>query len=347
MSLAKEEDFSYLDKSGMLRTIHSMIKQINYVTNDFQWLNFPNLSNKFNKIVVVGMGSSLIAFRIIYSIYKNIIKVPILIVNDFVLPSWIDEKTLIVLSSYSGNSKEVISCAKQIQKKTPFIVITSGGNLKKITENKSSFTYLINKDRYNYCQLPRMALGFSLAAFLLVLLKLKIISLKMSIVSRELKKLEKKLVSKKFNDKNYLIAKIIKNHLVDIISTNFLEGNAQLFSKQLNWNSKIQAYTNFIPEAMHHLLEGLNFPENKKQRLFIFLYSDKFSKEEKNDLKIIKKYLRIKQINSLTISSNEKSHLMEAIELMLSTFLISFYLSVEMKVNPVSTPAINFYKSFQ
>jgi glucose/mannose-6-phosphate isomerase len=339
---------SSYDGFMMLPTITSLIKQINYVLSDNQWKKFTlNLNTeKINKIIVVGMGSSLIAFKIIKAIFNDNLKIPIEVINDSKLPKWINKKTLILLSSYSGNSKEVIICAKKaIIKKINFIVITTGGKLLKITNNKSRFTFIIKK-KFNYCQQPRMAIGYSLAIYLKIFLDLKLIKFNFNYFKKELKKIDKKIKTPHYRKKIFEIVKKIKNKSIEIISSDFLGANAELFFKQLYWNAKYSCNFHIIPEAMHYLFEGLEFPEYKKDKyIFIFFYSDKFNKEVKKDIKIAKQYLINKKINFIILNFSNNDKLIESIECLLMSSFVSFYLAMEMKIDPTPTPAISFYKS--
>ncbi len=334
------------DRSRMLPTILKLIAQIKSVFSDKQWRKFKLPKHKINKIVISGMGSSLIAFKIVNSLYKNKLKIPTYCVNGFDLPEWTDENTLIIFSSYSGNSKEVLSCAKQaLNKNSEIIVISSGGRLIKIVGNKSLFTYTINKE-LNFCGQPRMAVGSSLGIFLNIFYILGVINIDIISLILGLDRLEKKLLSKRFNNQNELIAKKISNHSIDIISAGFAEGSIQLFSRQLHWNSKHQSASHLAPEAMHYFLEGLNFPNTANKRFFLILYSSLFQKEEKKDLSIIEDYLRLNKLRYLTIKSKEKTKLLQTIDFLLMSSLISFYLSVVNNFDPTPTPAIEFYKNY-
>ena len=56
--------------------------------------------------------------------------------KDYEIPKFINSNTLVIASSYSGNTEETISALKKCVKKNAEIaIITSGGKLKEFAEN--------------------------------------------------------------------------------------------------------------------------------------------------------------------------------------------------------------------
>lgn len=83
-------------------------------------------------IVVAGMGGSVLAAEFLLNWKLAELAVPLSVCREYRLPGYVNENTLVVVSSYSGNTEETLSCLEDARKKSAQIVImTSGGELLK------------------------------------------------------------------------------------------------------------------------------------------------------------------------------------------------------------------------
>ncbi len=106
-------------------------------------------------IVVAGMGGSGVVGRIFKEMYSRL---PVCTVNGYMMPDFIDENTLAICISYSGNTEETISAYSQaVQKGARTVIITSGGALGNETSPKVIIPAGIS---------PRSALGYMLMPLL-------------------------------------------------------------------------------------------------------------------------------------------------------------------------------------
>ena len=86
-----------------------------------------------DNVVIVGLGGSGIGGKIISQLVWDKCNVPITLVNDYRIPSWVNERTLFVATSYSGNTEETLSAlGDAIQKNAQIAAITSGGILQQL-----------------------------------------------------------------------------------------------------------------------------------------------------------------------------------------------------------------------
>lgn len=92
-------------------------------------------------IVHAGMGGS--ALWALLSVSWPGFTLPFEVVKNYDVPSYVNERTLFIASSYSGNTEETISALEQAEKKgAQIVVMTSGGKLAEIAQEKS---YLLIK----------------------------------------------------------------------------------------------------------------------------------------------------------------------------------------------------------
>ena len=78
----------------------------------------------------VRMGGSGIAGDLVLGAYRDRLHKPMSVVRDYYLPGWIGEGTLVILSSYSGDTEETLTCASQaLERNSLCVAVTSGGKL--------------------------------------------------------------------------------------------------------------------------------------------------------------------------------------------------------------------------
>lgn len=92
--------------------------------------NEENDGRPIYNIVVAGMGGSALAALIVKAWLKDTIKVPFEILRSYDIPAYVDNNTLFIASSYSGNTEEVVSALNQAEIKGAQLgIIASGGKL--------------------------------------------------------------------------------------------------------------------------------------------------------------------------------------------------------------------------
>lgn len=124
------------DSQNQLEVLQNTFKQIT-----FAWENKTDLSSikskKFSSIVFCGLGGSAISGDLLNDYLSDELSCPFIVVRGYNLPSFVNAETLVIISSYSGNTEETISCFGQaITKKCNIVVITSGGKVGEIAQKK-------------------------------------------------------------------------------------------------------------------------------------------------------------------------------------------------------------------
>ena len=132
--LDKLNNIKSIDKNNFFTTIKDFplqIEEIFKIENILQ--NKNNDSINYDNILFCGMGGSAIGGDLLKSMIQHKLNIPIIINRDYKLPNWVNPSTLVILSSYSGNTEEVLSCYDEcISKKNEPIIISSSGKLLKI-----------------------------------------------------------------------------------------------------------------------------------------------------------------------------------------------------------------------
>src|SRR5690554_3321200 len=87
-------------------------------------------NNNITNIVISGLGGSGIGGTIAQNYLSNIAKIPVLVNKTYSLPAFVNEQTLMIACSYSGNTEETVDALNTaIKKKSKIACITSGGKL--------------------------------------------------------------------------------------------------------------------------------------------------------------------------------------------------------------------------
>ncbi len=120
-------------------------------------------SQPIHSVVVAGMGGSALAAKA-YKVSPGL-QVPFEIVQDYDLPDWADANTLLICSSYSGNTEETVSVLEQaLDDERPYprpmiVVVASGGTLLALAE-KHKLPFIQLPGQYQ----PRFTFGFQYRA---------------------------------------------------------------------------------------------------------------------------------------------------------------------------------------
>ncbi len=90
------------------------------------------------RVVFAGMGGSALAAMLIKDWLGSFLAVPFEIVRTYDLPGYVDDHTLVIASSYSGNTEETLSCLKQARDRSAQVaIISSGGKLTEVASHQS------------------------------------------------------------------------------------------------------------------------------------------------------------------------------------------------------------------
>jgi len=212
--------------------------------------NLSPLKAPVNKIIICGLGGSGIGGTIAKEILFDEIKLPIEVLKSYSLPAYVDEHTLVICSSYSGNTEETLECYSLAQKhKAQIICITSGGKLAEMAKKDGNDAIVVPGGMP-----PRSCLGYSLTQLFHIFSHYKLAPQKTTDILATAENLEREQES--IMQEAEHIAKKLLDKLPVIYSTAFHEGIAIRLRQQLNENSKVLCWHHVVPEMNHNELVG-------------------------------------------------------------------------------------------
>ena len=208
-------------------------------------------NKEIRNILICGLGGSGIGGAIVTDIISSKVNIPIAATKDYSIPNFVNEYTLVIANSYSGNTEETLYALEKCQARGAEIaVITSGGKLKTIAEKNN-----YNKITIPGNQPPRAMFGYAFTELFFMLNHYGIIddSFKADFDKAiTLIDTEKTDIQKQAMD---LAKKMYKQTPVIYVANGF-EGVAVRFRQQLNENSKMLCWHNVVPEMNHNELLG-------------------------------------------------------------------------------------------
>ena len=274
--------------------------------------------NGISNIVISGQGGSGIAGSIVKNIFYNKISIPIIINQDYKIPNFVNDKTLFIASSYSGNTEETITAFHAATKKQcQIICICSDGEL----------LSLAKENNFNYITIPkggapRAMLGYSLINLLYILQSFQFGDEGVSGLKKDLISISKLLLKqqKAIVELAKSIADRIGKRMPFIYTYPELEGAAVRFKQQLNENSKRHALCNIIPEMNHNEIVG--WSRNTMCSVPVFINGNS-TQANKRRLEITISQISDRVDDCIIIDYNTTSHIEEYFYFIHPNFFLS------------------------
>lgn len=299
-------------------------------------------SKEIRNVVISGQGSSAIGASVVQSLVMDEIQVPVSIVKSYDLPAFVNEHTLFIASSFSGNTEEILSLVEQaIERKATLACITGGGKLAEIA-HRENFT--ISKIPYSD-PYARVFIGFSITQLLFLLNHYRLIS--DQFISQIEAAIELLDIREYFlDDSAKILAQSLKGKLPILYGDARFEPVLRRFQQQINENSKQLAHVNVFPDLIHNEIEGWLHPGSILLEAMVVMLSTKF-----DDPRIEYSYDPARALiyrHSAGFSDVILLHGDSFLEQMLYAIHLfdwtSFYLAIENKEDPLESNAISKVK---
>ena len=125
-----EPDVLALDSIGLVADMADSVAAFDAARAGAEAIEIPWKPEAIRNVAICGMGGSAIAADLVAGAFRERLRVPVGVVRDYYLPGWISEDTLVIVSSYSGETEETLTaCMQALERGSPSIGITSGGKL--------------------------------------------------------------------------------------------------------------------------------------------------------------------------------------------------------------------------
>jgi len=300
--------------------------------------SFKIPNKTIESVLICGLGGSGIGGKIIDLLLKSDIKVPVIVTNDYSIPNFVNEKTLVIASSYSGNTEETLAAVIEGNKRNSEVVaITSGGKLLDLVKSNNWNSLIVPGGEQ-----PRGMLAYSLVQLLYIFEKYKLVEANYTPDLTE----AIELVDSNENDiqsEAKQLAKQIHNKQVVIYAEQSLEGVAVRFRQQINENAKELCWHHVLPEMNHNELVG--WAGGNKSQAIIKLNSSLDFYRTKKRWEICKEVMSKYTDSIYEIEAKGSSKLIQILYLIHLTDWISVFLADLKNVDSVEVDVIIHLKS--
>ena len=271
--LDSKESVRALDQKNMLGAIEEMPKHLTDGLRRGRMSGLPRFTPK--EIVVCGMGGSAIGGDLLKEWMAVSSEVPCHVCRSYSVPAHVGRDSLVIVSSYSGNTEESLSMFEDARKKkAKLVAVSSGGQLAKMSESCD-----VPFARIPTGLMPRASLGYVFGAMMGVLER--------SGVAQPDKQMEEavrvmgKMIAycKQSVQTNDNPAKMLAHELFTcvpvVIGYDLSRPVAKRWSNQLNENGKVLAFSSELPELDHNEIVGWAKDPRSKGFAAVFLEHDR------------------------------------------------------------------------
>jgi len=342
-------DLAKIDPLGMYDKIYHFPEQLEQAGEIGSAINpgkkyFSSLEN----IVVAGMGGSAIGGDLVRSYLAANFEFPFQICRHYRLPVFVDEKSLVVISSYSGNTEETLSALTDAQERGAKIAcITSGGKVAQIAREND---YLLVELPKGYP--PRAALGFSFVPLLYLLSKLGFTSDVGDDISEligGLKSYREQYSMTEATEKNPAKSLALRLHnKIPIIYSGpeLTDAVGTRWKGQICENAKSLAFNNLFAEFNHNELVGWNVIDSYRDKLIVIYLRDNGDHERiQRRMDIVRTIIEKQNVDVIDVYSHGDFPLGRMFSLIQLGDFASFYLAVLNNTDPTPVKVIDFLKS--
>ena len=248
----------------MKRLIEQFTYQIEEGIKISQNTTLAPISNPIHNIVIAGLGGSGIGGTIVQDLLFHESKLPITVIKDYFVPAFVNENTLYIVCSYSGNTEETLEGLQVAQaQKANIVAITSGGTLENIAQ-QHHFPYVLIPAGNP----PRASLMYSLTQLLFIVHHYGILKENPTTTLQKavtlLRKEETAIL-----EETQKVASLLADRIPVLYVGAGYEGVTIRMRQQINENSKMLAWHAVIPEMNHNELVGWTEKQSNLAVLFL------------------------------------------------------------------------------
>ncbi|MCK5577652.1 MAG: bifunctional phosphoglucose/phosphomannose isomerase [Dehalococcoidales bacterium] len=339
--------YSRYDPGEMLARIHEVPRICQQAWQMAMAFDLPEDYSRIDRVVVLGMGGSAIGGDLAASLVAHEAKLPIIVNRQYQLPAFVDDRTLVIASSYSGNTEETLSSFGQALKTgARKLAITTGGKLKETAKENGVPLFI-----FDYQAQPRAALAFSLLPILAFMQKLGITGDKSAGVAEMVEVLDK--LAQEINEtvpaaenRAKKLAGELYGRMPIIYGGGITAEVAHRWKTQLNENSKAWAFYEAFSELNHNAVVGYQFPiELAPSVVVVMLRSSYLSERLIRRYQITARLLEQAGVRHHFEDGAGKSSLAQMMSLVLIGDYVSYYLAILNQTDPSPVKTIDFLKA--
>ncbi len=338
--------FYQLDTQNMLGEINGLSAQLELAWDLGNQYPLPEVRD-IRQVVVAGMGGSAIGADLLGAYYEPIGRVPYFVLRDYTLPAWAKSKnTLVIASSHSGNTEETLSVVEQaMEADCSVAVLCTGGKLAELAEANR-----IPLWRFQHAGQPRAAVGYSFGLLLAMLSRLGLLpdpSSELEDAIQQMRMQQRSLLADVpvvSNPAKRLAGQLI-NRWVVVMGSGILAPVARRWKGQISEVAKAWAQFEFLPEADHNTLAGIENPEALlSQTMVIFLRASLDHPQNILRSDLTRQTFMLAGLGTDYFEAKGQTRIAQMWTTLHFGDYVSYYLAMAYGVDPTPVPAIESFK---
>lgn len=343
------ETITRLDTQNMRGSIAVFEQQFVDAWTKASALPLPAYPADTTHIACFAMGGSSLGMDVVRTACANRLNIPVSIINDYAIPASVNEKTFVVLSSYSGTTEETLAAAEEVLSRTQRVVaITTGGALE-TWARKNNVPVFVFQPEFNPSNQPRMAIGYSIGSMMAILNSAGMLTITEQDAADMVAGIRTaQELCANIDDTNPALA--IAAECVDripvLFSSEHLEGIVHVVTNQTNENGKAFAVRFALPEANHHLTEAFVSPKSLSRiTTFVLFASSLYNPRTQLRYTLTEQLLQEKGFSAVTYAVRSESIFGQLGEVLTIGGWISFYLAMLGNIDPSPIPNVDWFKA--
>ncbi|MDX1671461.1 MAG: bifunctional phosphoglucose/phosphomannose isomerase [Balneolaceae bacterium] len=345
MANLTKQDIERVDTENMWKLLKGFSDQWNETVKLTDHLKLQVDKDRIRNVCFAGMGGSAIGADIMKAYSYGCSPVPVKVVRNYEIPSWVGDDTLFIACSFSGNTEETLSAAGQAQEAgAQLVAVTSGGQLM-VRAMQHEFDYIKLPGGIP----PRTALGYLFVSIYRIFQYIDFLDEgdQALIETGQLLAEQQEVLSNTEDNEALNLARELIDSLPIIYSDSILMEPVNLrWRGQFEENAKTLAFGNLLPEMNHNEIVGWDHIAHLTGRLSVIMLIDRKDDERVRKRMRIVKELIDDQVSSLTVlKTRGESRLTRMFSLIQLADWTSFYLAMLNGVDPTPIAKIDLLKS--
>src|SRR5438128_9187074 len=332
------------DPEDMLGRIKELGQQIRDAWKIARGAQLPPSHADVRNITVTGMGGSAIGGELGAALLADELKVPMSVHRDYGLPAYVGRDSLVIASSYSGNTEETLSSFEEARKRgAKVLALTTGGKLAELAR-ASNYPVIT----FSYKARPRATLGYSLGLVLGALSRMGFVrdlGDDIEAALGDLVRLDERVhEGAKTNE-----AKKLAIELFGRIPFAYGAGAVGVMARRVKgqWNENAKNWSAFdvMSELNHNAVVGFPHPPIAEEAITVlFLRSERDNPRHKLRFEVTRELLDRARIPHRTLQFVGRNMLSEVLQMVLFTDYVSFYVALLNGADPSPNDAIDYLK---
>ncbi len=347
MKLLSTEHIASLDKSDMLGRVMAIPQHFSEALTRAQGVALNLSASSLNGIIITGMGGSAMSGDVARGLTLDALTLPLQVSRSYDLPGWVNENSLVIISSYSGNTEEALSAFQMAQARgAKIICITSGGKLHAHAQQNNLPIFPLPTGFP-----PRSALAHLTVPLLMILNRLGLTPDPAADINETRLLLEKLRqqwgpASEGANNLAKNIAQALMQRLPLVYASyGLFEVAAWRWKEQFCENAEILSWHNAFPELNHNELVGWGLRRELDQHLQVIYLRDRQDHPRvQKRMEVTRELIARSSSPALEFWSEGHAPLARLFSLIFLGDLASVYLAILNGVDPTPVKKIDLLK---